>query len=368
MQPGPQATPPLRDALGERELLRAVREDGSVDPAFRSALAYAPVLYRHMIALRLVSARMIDLQRTEKIAFHSSCFGEEAVIAGAVLAAREGDWIFPGRREWGAAIVRGLPIAAYVHHAFGSAADPAKGHSSPDHPPARKYRVAPASGVAGAHVLQAVGAAWAARIAKHDVAAIAIFGDAANSNGDLHNALNFAGVFKPGCVFVCREDGRAPSLRTQERAIAYGLACARVDGSDALAVFGVVRAALARAALGQGATLIEAVTTPLTPKNGVGGIADDAFPRGAAELLRLGDTDPLSRLRRALERETLLGSEPRAAEEAMLREIRSAIDAAVADALTAAPPARSTIFDDVYAEVPAHLAAQRAQKESSKWR
>ena len=107
MQAGPEATPPHHDAPPARDLLRAVRDDGTLDPAFRGALADALALYRHMVTLRLVSARMVDLQRTEKIAFHAACLGEEAVIAGATLAAREGDWVFPGGREWGAAIVRG---------------------------------------------------------------------------------------------------------------------------------------------------------------------------------------------------------------------------------------------------------------------
>ncbi len=232
-------------------------------PIAEAARAEAVALYRHMVTLRLVSARMVDLQRSEKIAFHASCLGEEAVIAAAALAARPNDWVFPGAREWGAALVRGLPIANYMHHAFGSSADPAKGHSTPDHPPARAYRVAPASGVAGAHVPQAVGAAWAAKIKKDDVATIAIFGEAASSSGDFHNAVNFAGVFKPAVVFVCRNDGRERFASTRERAIAYGVASATVDGSDALAVLAVVRAALARAAEGKGATLIEAITHPI---------------------------------------------------------------------------------------------------------
>ncbi|HSO32717.1 MAG TPA: thiamine pyrophosphate-dependent enzyme [Labilithrix sp.] len=337
MQAGPEASPSRHDA---------------------SRLDAAVVLYRHMVTLRLLSARMVDLQRTSGIASHASCLGEEAVIVAAALAAREGDWVFPGAREWGAAIVRGLPLETYVQHAFGSGADPAKGHSAPDHPPARKYRVAPASGVAGAHVPQAVGAAWAAKIKKEDVAAVALFGDAANGSGDLHNALNFAGVFKPACVFVCRVDGRVPRT-AHDRAVAYGLASARVDGSDALDVLAVVRAALARAVSGQGATLIEAETHPLTPT-----LADDVWKRGGAELLALGDADPLVVLRRVLEREKLLDP---AADEAIAREVRVAIDAAVVAAEQTAPPARATIFEDVYAKVPAHLEAQRAQKEPLTW-
>lgn len=320
----------------------------------------ARVLYRHMLTLRLLSARMVDLQRTSKVALHTSCLGEEAVIAAATLAARASDWVFPGAREWGAAIVRGLPIEAYVHHAFGTSHDAAKGHSAPDHPPARMYRVAPASGVAGAHVPQAVGAAWAAKIKKDDVATVAIFGDAANGTGDLHNALNFAGVFKPACVFVCRVDGRAPRPAiAHDRAVAYGLASARVDGSDALAVLALVRAALARGSAGLGATLIEAETHPLTPT-----LADEIWQRGGAELLALGEADPLVILRRVLERDKLLDA---AADEALARDVRALIDAAVRAAEQAAPPARATIFDDVYAKVPAHLEAQKAQKESLPW-
>jgi pyruvate dehydrogenase E1 component alpha subunit/2-oxoisovalerate dehydrogenase E1 component alpha subunit len=355
---------------GARDVLRAVADDGAVAGAFRAALADAVTLYGHMLTLRLVSARMVHLQRTEQIAFHSSCLGEEAVIAAAALAARADDWVFPGVREWGAALVRGLPLAAYVHHAFGSSADAAKGHSAPDHPPARRYRVAPASGIPGAHVPQAVGAAWAAKIKKDDVATIALFDEAASATGDLHNALNFAGVFKPACVLVCRAHVEAPgspararsrrssggdtlASKMSARADAYGLANARVDGTDALAVLTVVRAAIARGAAGSGATLLEAVTAPLAPE-----LPPDVWQHGGAELLALGEADPLARLRRVLLREGLADA---AALDALAAGTRAALDAAVAEASAAPPLARSTIFDDVYADVPAHL---RAQKES----
>jgi len=362
MQPAvPEASSPEgpshADEAFARDALTALRDDGAVDPAFRSALEDALTLYRHMVRVRLLSARMIELQRAERVAYHSACIAEEAVVVGATLAARSGDWVFPGAREWGAAIVRGLPVAAYVHHAFGTSQDPAKGHSAPDHPPARAVNVAPASGVVGAHVPQAVGAAWAAKIKKHDVATIALFGEGATSTGDFHNAVNFAGVFKAPCVLVCRNNGRAVSTPTSRqtrsesfaaKAVAYGVASARVDGSDALAVLTVVRAALARAVAGKGPTLIEAITTPGSIDGG--------------DVLATSDRDPLVRLRRALERERLT---PEGGYEAIAREARAEIDAAVAAAEAAAPLAPSTIFEDVYAEVPAHLVLQ---KESSPWR
>ena len=105
MHAGPDPTvsaeSPAESAAHDGHESRAA--DGVVDPAFRGALSDAVALYRHMVTLRLVSARMVDLQRSEKIAFHASCLGEEAVIAAAALAARPNDWVFPGAREWGAA-------------------------------------------------------------------------------------------------------------------------------------------------------------------------------------------------------------------------------------------------------------------------
>ncbi|MBS2012085.1 MAG: hypothetical protein JST00_04315 [Deltaproteobacteria bacterium] len=310
---------------------------------------------RSLVRLRLLSSRMVDLQRAEAIASHSACLGEEAAIVGAVMAAREQDWVFPGSREWGAAIVRGLPIATYVHHAFGSSLDPAKGHAAPDHPPARRVKVAPSSGIAAAHLTQAVGAAWAAKIAKDGIATLALFGEGALGTGDFHHAVNFAGVFKAPCVFVCRRDGRKPggpraasSDALAEKAVAYGVASAKVDGADLAQVLAAAREAFARALDGRGPTLVEVTTTPVDPA------AFDA----ATDRLAIGDGDPVARLRRVLERDKLVDA---AAFDALVRETKDEIEAAIVAAKSAAPLPASSLFDDVYSELPAHL---RAQKES----
>lgn len=345
----------LEATASQAALVRALGEDGGVEPSFRGALDVGLSLYRHMLRLRLLSARMVELQRSEAVAFHASSLGEEAVVAAVALVAREHDWVFPGVREWGTAIVRGLSVADYAHHAFGTASDPAKGHAAPDHPPARRQRVAPASGVPYAHLPQAVGAAWAAQIRKDDVAVLAVFGEGADASGDLHNALNFAGVFKAPCVFVCRRDGRGGAALSEiaDTAAGYGLASARVDGADPLALVTVLRVALGRASRGLGATLVEAVTKPLAPA-----LAPGAWSTVAA----LGEDDALVRLRRVLERERLLDA---AAHDAMVAEVRAEIDAAVAEAQAAPAPAPSTMFEHVYADVLPHLIAQ---KESSPWR
>ncbi len=302
------------------------------------------VLLAHMVRARLVSARMVALQRSERIGFHTSSIGEEAAIVGAALAARAEDWVFPGAREWAAALVRGMPLGTYVHHAFGSANDPAIGHASPDHAPARAFRIVPPSGVLGAHLPQAVGAAWAAKVKKERVATVALFGAEVADGGDFHNAVNFAGVFKAPVVFVCR--GPA-AKRISDRGVAYGIATARVDGGDAVAVHAVVREALVRTAEGKGPTLIEAVS-PVLPL--LSTLDDAALASG--DVLDLGSADPIVRLLAS-------GGSGPGLSAIDVAAIRAELDGAVAAAEAAGPPAPATLFDHVYAGMPAHLAAQR---------
>jgi pyruvate dehydrogenase E1 component alpha subunit/2-oxoisovalerate dehydrogenase E1 component alpha subunit len=325
----------------------------------------AAAVHRHMVRARIISARMVALQRSERIGFHTSSIGAEGAIVGAVLGAEPSDWIFPCPRAWYAGLARGMPLAGYVHHAFGSAEDLAVGHAAPDHAPGRKYNVVPPSGVVGAHLPQAVGAAWAARIesarggGRPLAVAIALFGAEVASTGDFHNAMNFAGVFKAPVVFVCRAPG---DDRVAERAVAYGLASARVDGTDALAVLQVVRAARARAGAGWGATLLEVATpAPERLANGDLVLDDDT-------ILDLGAGDPLAKIRASLEAPSAgtparvgqdTSREAASAEGAIARETRAELEEAITSAANAGPPARATLFDHVYAGLPAHLAAQR---------
>lgn len=329
------------------DLVRSFRE-GALEPSFRPARDEASALLRRMVEARVVSAKMVALSREGRIGGHASSIGLEGVLAGAVVATRDTDWIFPSVRDGHAALARGLPLATYVHHAFGSAEDPTKGHSAPDHVPARGLGVVPPSGVVGAHLAQAVGAAWAAKIKQESVSMLALFDADVADGGDFHNALNFAGVIKAPVVFVCRAPGAA---RVADRAVAYGLASARVDGTDALAVVAVVKAALARANEGRGATLVEAVVPPV---EGMDTLAVQRLETDA--VLDLGADDPIPRLRRALVNERLVDA---ATEAGFVASLRAALDAAVAEAERVGPPSPATIFEHVYAGVPAHLAAQR---------
>lgn len=288
-------------------------------------------LYEQMVLARALDERLIALQRDGVVASHSSAVGEEATIVGAAAAMRDEDWVFPSSREFAAALWRGMPLAAYAHHVFGSARDAGKGHNAPDPPFWKAARVASVSPLAGTHIPHAVGAAWAARIKKDDVASLVFFGEGATSSGDFHTGLNFAGVTKAPLVAVCRNNGWATSTPASSqtrsagfaiKAVAYGLRGVRVDGADVVAVLSVVREARARATAGQGATLVEAV---------IAGVAE---------------SDPVARMRRHLEARGLWDP---ASEQRLAGEVHADVERAIAEAVAAGPPAAQTILDDVLA-------------------
>jgi pyruvate dehydrogenase E1 component alpha subunit len=325
--------------------LGVLQDDGSLDPAHAPALSdeLAIALFEHMVLARTLDETIVRLQREGVVAQHASAIGEEATIVGAVAALNDDDWVFPSSREVAAALWRGMPLAAYTHHAFGTAHDAGKGRSSPDPPFWKAACVASASPIAGTQIPHAVGVAWAARMRAHDVTALVFFGDGATSSGDFHTGLNLAGVTRAPIVAICRNNGWATSMPASKqtastgfaiKSLAYGLHGVKVDGADILAVLSVVRAARQRAAAGLGATLVEAV------------------------IPGVDRVDPLARMRRHLESRGLWNGER---EQHLLTEVRADVDRAVAEAAAADKPAFRTLFDDVYAQLPWHLREQSGE-------
>ena len=144
-----------------------------------------------------------------------------------------------------------------------------EGRLPPDH-----ISVLPPSITVGGHMVHAVGLAWASKNFKDGRVALTYFGDGATSEGDFHEAMNFAAVFQAPCVFFCQNNGWAISLPRElqtrsetiaQKAIAYGMPGFQVDGNDLFAVYQMTREAVDRARSGGGPTLIEAVTYRIGP-------------------------------------------------------------------------------------------------------
>jgi pyruvate dehydrogenase E1 component alpha subunit/2-oxoisovalerate dehydrogenase E1 component alpha subunit len=343
--------------------LQILGEDGTADPTLDPQLKPDALraIYRATLRVRLLDERMLSLQRQGRIGFYGLTTGEEAAVIGSAYALRPEDWILPALRQGGAALLRGFPLELLVAQCIGNSLDVQKGRQMPCH-----YSYKPANFVAwssciGTQLPHAVGLAWAAKLKGDPIVAMAYLGDGATSEGDFHVAMNFAGVFRVPVVFVCQNNQWAISVPFSQqtaakniavKAEAYGFSGIRVDGNDLLAVYRAAREAVERARSGGGPTLIEAVTYRL---GGHSSSDDPTRYRDEAEVKEWQKRDPLERFRRYLEARDLWSQ---SADE----ELRKALDAEISQAIkiaeAAPPPPMESLFEDVYAEIPAHLQAQ----------
>src|SRR5437667_8739060 len=226
-------------------------------------------LFRHMLMMRVLDQRMLSLQRQGRIGFYGTATGQEAAVTGSAYALRPTDWVFPALREMGVSLWRGTTIREIVCQLIGNRGDVLIGRQMPCHFSDRKVLTVAWSSVIGTQLPQAMGAAWAARILKHDTVCMGYLGDGASSSSDFHAAANFAGVYRLPVVFFCQNNQWAISVPLAQqtasssiaiKAVAYGFPGVRVDGNDLFAVIAATREAVERARRGEGPTLVEALT------------------------------------------------------------------------------------------------------------
>jgi len=333
------------------EYLSILDSDGNLDTALEPKLADTDLrsLYRSMLLGRRLDERMVRLQRQGRIGTFAPTKGQEAAQVGSIYTLRPTDWMVPSFRETAAMIWRGWPIEKLL--LFFS------GHLEGGQPAPEQHDL-PITIPVATQLPHAVGLAYAAQYRGDDVVVMAYFGDGATSEGDFHEAMNFAGVWHVPVVFVCQNNQWAISvpLKKQthsrtiaQKALAYGLPGIQVDGNDVLAVYAATREAVERARAGDGPTLIECVTYRL----GVHTTADDPTKyRSDLEVAMWEQKDPLTRFRAYLEKRNLL-------EEG----IEQRVDDEIAEAVRrfeATPPADPLVmFDHAYAELPPDVQAQR---------
>src|SRR5216117_1945872 len=333
------------------EYLSILDSDGNLDAELEPRLSPAELksLYRAMLLGRRFDERMVRLQRQGRIGTFAPIKGQEAAQIGSVFTLRATDWMVPSFRETAAMLWRGWPIEKLLSFFAGYLEGGQTGPQQHD---------LPITIPVATQLPHAVGLAYAAQYRDDDVVVLGYFGDGATSEGDFHEALNFAGVWHVPVVFVCQNNQWAISvpLKKQthsrtiaQKALAYGLPGIQVDGNDVLAVYAATREAVARASAGDGPTLIECVTYRL----GVHTTADDPTKyRSDLEVAMWEQKDPLTRFAAYLKRKRLL-------DEGLEAAVDEEIAAAVArfEATGVADPL--VMFDHVYAELPPDLKAQR---------
>ena len=339
------------------DCLSILDQDGKVDedlmPDVSDELLRA--MHRSMLVARRFDERMLKLQRQGRIGTFAPVSGQEAAQIGAMAALRDDDWFVPAFRETAAAIWRGTPLSAILLYNAGyneGGAVPEDAHDLPIAIPV------------ATQIPHAVGLGYAARYRKTDQVAITFFGDGATSEGDFHEALNFAGVFATPTLFLCQNNQWAISVPREhqthsktlaQKALAYGVPGIQVDGNDLLAVLAATREAAARARAGDGPTMIECVTYRLSLHT----TADDPSKyRSNEEVEEWRRRDPIPRLQGYLKDRGLLDdADVEDLEEAVAKEIDDAWQQARQTMESLGDPA--DIFDHNYAELPRHLREQR---------
>ncbi len=308
----------------------------------------------NMLRQRAVDTRGFQLNRQGKIAIAMGSEGHEAVQAGTGAAFVRGkDILFPYYRNTGIVLACGLPLAEIFRSQFARATDRTKGRQIINHFTHRQLGIASISSIIAAQMTHAVGAAYALRYrGETDRAVFCTFGEGATSEGEWHEALNFAGVHPLPLVFICENNRWAIStpqskqMAVQDvavRAAGYGIQGVIVDGFDPLAVYAAVRSARERALNGGGATLVEAQCYRFLSHTTDD---DDRTYRSRAEVDAQRELDPVPRFEQRLVEEGVLSADAAAQlRSSISAEVNACTDAIEAEAL----PDPSDLYGNVYA-------------------
>ncbi len=312
-------------------------------------------LYRYMVLARRVDKQAINLQRQGQLGVYASLLGQEAAQVGGAYALDEQDWVFPSYREMGAALVRGVDPSAILHLFRGTWLS--------DHDPMATHFGLLSIPIA-TQALHAAGYAMGAKLDGKDLVVMSYFGDGATSEGDAHEAMNFAAVYDAPCVFFVQNNQYAISVPLSKqtkaptiahKAVGYGMPGYRCDGNDVLASYAVARKAVDRARAGEGPCLIEAVTYRMEAHT----TADDPTRyRTPEELARWKARDPIARFETFLTAEGLLDDVFRAEIDEEAKAYAARIRAELYDAPHGDP---LELFEHVYVDPPASYAEQREQ-------
>ena len=343
--------------LPSREPVRHLESDGTpvagldLPPLGDHVLLEA---YAALVSARRLNEQAHALVRQGRLAVYPSSFGQEACQVAAALVLDDGDWLFPTYRDCAAVVARGvdpIEVLTLLKGDWHSGYDP------------HERRVAPQATPLATQLLHAVGVAHAATLRGDPTVVMALCGDGATSEGDFHEALNFAAVFRAPVVFFVQNNeyaisvplarqSAAPSLA--HKGVGYGVPGERVDGNDLVALLSVLGAAVERARAGGGPQLVEGHTYRMQAHTN----ADDATRyRQDSEVEAWVDRDPLRRMEAYLRARDLLDDE--LAEE--LDEGAEVVAARVREGLNRdVPPRPDDLFDHVYAQRTPQLEEQAA--------
>lgn len=346
------------DPAGD-QTYRVLGNDGNLlrpdEPRTLSDLSAAEAMKRMLFA-RTADLMAVSYQRQGRMYTYPPNLGQEAISAAAGMVMRPDDWFVSAFREMGAWLARGVTLKElflfFRGHEDGSRFQNA-------------VNVLPVSVPIASQLLHAAGIGYGIRYKGEDRAVIGVVGDGGTSEGDFHEALNFAAVWKAPVVFLIQNNQFAISvpLRKQTasvnlavKAIGYGMPGIKVDGNDIFAMHEVLTDALNYART-TGPVLVEAVTY----RKGAHTTSDDPTRyRTREEEEQWEQTDPLNRLRNYLVSKGLWSE---ADEAGLVEETKREIDRQFSEAENYPPYPLEDVFRFMYKEMPDDLKRQQIEYE-----
>lgn len=318
----------------EVKYLQIINEKGEADESLLPPFSNEDFkrIFETMILARTFNQRALSLQREGRIGTYASILGQEASQIGSSMAFAKEDWLFPSFRESGVFVERGYPMWMLYRYWAGDE----RGMKIPE-----DFNLFPMSVPVGTQSPHAAGAAWAMKLKGDKKAAGVYFGDGGSSKGDFHEALNFSGVFKTPCVFICQNNqwaisvpraNQTASKTIAQKAFGYGFEGIQVDGNDIMAVYKAAKDAVDKAKRGEGPTLIECFTYRLDDHT----TSDDASRyRSAEEVEEWRKKEPLLRLRAFMEKKGIWTKEY---EDGVSKKAQEKVDAEIKRAESYEPP------------------------------
>ena len=310
-------------------------------------------MLRNMYLQRTLDNRGFQLNRQGKIPFATGSEGHEGIHAGSALAfARGRDILVPYYRDMGLCIGVGMPVLQVLLSMFARAKDVSGGRQFPNHYSYHSLGILSISSIIAAHCPHAVGAAYAMKLRNESGRAVlCTFGDGSTSEGEWHESVNFAAIHKLPIVFLCENNEwaistpRAAQMAIEniiDKAAGYGLPGVKVDGSDPIATYAVMREALERARTGGGPTLVEATCYRFLSHTTDD---DDRTYRTREEIERHRHLDPVPRFEALLVEHGVLTSDDASK---MKKDVLAEVNA-VTDQAEALPyPAPEELYTNVY--------------------
>jgi 2-oxoisovalerate dehydrogenase E1 component alpha subunit len=370
----PVDSPPQDTADLAYELVRVLDQAGEAVGPWAPEISTAQLRkgLRSMMKTRIFDSRMVIVQRQRKISFYMQSLGEEAIACAHAAAIRAGDMCFPTYRQQGLLLSRDdISMVELMCQLMSNERDPMKGRQLPVMYSFKRAGFFSISGNLATQFIQAVGWAMASAIKGDTRIASAWIGDGATAESDFHTALTFAHVYRAPVIlnvvnnqwaistFQAIAGGESTTFAA--RGVGCGIASLRVDGNDFLAVYAASQWAAERARQNLGPTLIEWVTY----RAGAHSTSDDPSKyRPADDWERFPLGDPIERLKSHL---IGLGAWSEQEHEQVRLELDAEVAAAQKEAeshgtlLDGHIPSAASMFEDVYAEMPAHLRRQRQE-------